>query len=150
MGPFVKTFEAVGFFADVSGFTKATEALSNSMGDLGTEILAHKINAYLPHIAKKIVGSGGDVVKFAGDALLCIWPPPPSTIQNEHESEFKKLEKKWRKYQNRTDKEKRESSSTANLRINEINLQFDAIKKKYLQKKFQNETKQKEHMKKNA
>ena len=60
--PFVKTFESVGFFADVSGFTKATESLSNAMGDLGTEILAHKINAYLPHIAKKIVASGGDVV----------------------------------------------------------------------------------------
>ena len=48
--PYVKTFEGVGFFADVSGFTKATEALSNAMGDLGTEILAHKINAYLPFI----------------------------------------------------------------------------------------------------
>merc|ERR1712228_590075 len=63
---------------------------------------------------------------------------------------LKNWKKKWRKYQNRTDKEKRESSSTANLRINEINSQFEAIKKKYMAKKFQNEMKQKEHVKKNA
>ena len=47
--PYVKTFESVGFFADVKGFTNASEKLSE-MGNLGTEILAHKINAYLPHI----------------------------------------------------------------------------------------------------
>eukprot|EP00483_Globobulimina_turgida_P009543 UN09562 len=106
--PYVITFESVGFFADVAGFTKATESLSNAMGDLGTEILAHKINSYLPHIARKIVGSGGDVVKFAGDALLCIWPPPSETIINAYESEYKKTEKIWRRYQNHTDAKKKD------------------------------------------
>ena len=60
--PYRKQFEAVGFFADVSGFTKATESLSNAMGDLGTEILAHKINAYLPHIGTYTVCVCKDII----------------------------------------------------------------------------------------
>ena len=147
--PYVKTFEGVGFFADVSGFTKATESLSNAMGDLGTEILAHKINAYLPQIAKKIVASGGDVVKFAGDALLCIWPPPPETLFNQYEEKFKSLEKKWRKYQDKTDKQRAKINSHNN-KINELNKEFEDIKTKYLTKKFENETQQKEKMKSNC
>eukprot|EP01084_Bolivina_argentea_P175242 303521_1 len=147
--PYVKTFESVGFFADVSGFTKATESLANAMGDLGTEILAHKINAYLPHIAKKIVGSGGDVVKFAGDALICVWPPPPETIFNEHELEYKRVEKIWRRYQNRSDAEKKDLASKC-VKIQQLNSEFEEIKKKYLSKKYTNEMSQKECVKKNV
>eukprot|EP01083_Nonionella_stella_P248105 859367_1 len=145
--PYVKTFESVGFFADVSGFTKATESLANAMGDLGTEILAHKINAYLPHIAKKIVGSGGDVVKFAGDALICVWPPPPETIFNEHELEYKRVEKIWRRYQNRSDAEKKDLASKSD-EIKKLNSDFEDIKKLYLSKKYKNEMSQKECVKK--
>ena len=62
--PYHTSFHATAFFADVSGFTSATEKLSK-YGDVGSEILAHKINSYLPQMAKKIIGLGGDIIKFA-------------------------------------------------------------------------------------
>ncbi|ETO06286.1 hypothetical protein RFI_31113 [Reticulomyxa filosa] len=40
---------------------------------------------------RKIISFGGDVVKFAGDALLCVWPPDP-TLFNDLEKQKKDLE----------------------------------------------------------
>ena len=97
------TFDSVGLFADVSGFTKMTEKLAE-MGNAGAEVLAEKINAYLGQIVRKIQASGGDVVKFAGDALICTWIPSnfseydpnnpteiPELDEQEKKEELKKL-----------------------------------------------------------
>ena len=76
--PYRTQFPSVALFADVSGFTKLSERLSDNKylpSSLGTETLADNINSYLTMILKEIVGAGGDVFKFAGDALLCVWPP---------------------------------------------------------------------------
>ena len=88
-------------------------------------------------------------MKFAGDALLCIWPPPPETLYNPFEQEFKRLEIKWRRFQNRTDKQ-RSRQSEKNDKIKALNAKFEEIKKKYLEKKFENEMAQKESVKKNV
>ena len=101
--PLKESFYSVALFADVSGFTKLTERLAK-LGPLGCELLAKHLNAYLIQIGIKhsnfylfflqkkkktkttfaknktkvrlILSAGGDVVKFAGDALICVWPPP--------------------------------------------------------------------------
>lgn len=79
--PYRKQFQTVALFADISGFTKITETLS-TLRALGTETLVENINAYLSLIVKEVIGAGGDIFKFAGDALLCLWPPAISEMND--------------------------------------------------------------------
>ena len=60
-------------FADVSGFTALTETLSQR-GDEGAEELTRLLNRYFGIIIDTIELAGGDILKFAGDALLAVWP----------------------------------------------------------------------------
>jgi class 3 adenylate cyclase/tetratricopeptide (TPR) repeat protein len=60
-------------FADISGFTALSERLAARGAD-GVEELTQVLNAYFGRLIEIIVEHGGDVVKFAGDALLAIWP----------------------------------------------------------------------------
>ena len=80
--PYSKQFPSVALFADISGFTNLTEKLSSLPGTIGVETLADEINNYLTQIIKQIVGSGGDIFKFAGDALLCVWPPDKDELDD--------------------------------------------------------------------
>ena len=68
-----ENIEAVLLFADVSGFTSLTEQLAQK-GMQGTEELTLILNTYFHAIIKIIEASGGEVVKFIGDALL-VWFP---------------------------------------------------------------------------
>jgi class 3 adenylate cyclase len=72
-------FPTVVLFADVSGFSKLSESLAKK-GSLGAEELAIYLNAYLERMLKIIHRSGGDVLKFAGDALLCLMLPDSGAI----------------------------------------------------------------------
>lgn len=66
-------FESSILFADISGFTRLTEQLAKQGPD-GAEQLIQILNAYFGRIIEIIENHGGDVIKFAGDALLAIWP----------------------------------------------------------------------------
>jgi class 3 adenylate cyclase/predicted ATPase len=74
--PTGETFEAVTLFADISGFTALTERLA-ARGPSGAEELTGLLNGYFGSLIDFITAAGGDVVKFAGDALLALWPIPP-------------------------------------------------------------------------
>jgi class 3 adenylate cyclase len=71
--PYFETIEAAVLFADISGYTALTELLV-SQGVSGTERLTQYLNEYFSRIIGIISNFGGDVVKFAGDALVVIWP----------------------------------------------------------------------------
>ncbi|MBT6276516.1 MAG: hypothetical protein HOI95_20575, partial [Chromatiales bacterium] len=60
-------------FADISGFTQLTEQLAQR-GPAGAEELTALLNRYFGTIIDTLEASGGDVLKFAGDALLAVWP----------------------------------------------------------------------------
>ncbi len=60
-------------FADISGFTALSERLA-TRGTDGVEELTQVLNAYFGRLIDIITAYGGDVVKFAGDALLAIFP----------------------------------------------------------------------------
>ena len=64
-------------FGDVSGFTKLSEYLSKN-GTEGAEKLAFAINRYMELLVKAVDRSGGDIFKYAGDAMIVLWPPPDS------------------------------------------------------------------------
>lgn len=56
-------------FADISGFTSLTERLAEK-GVVGAEELTAALNRYFGQLIDIIDDFGGDVLKFAGDALL--------------------------------------------------------------------------------
>lgn len=64
---------AAVLFADISGFTALSERLAARGAD-GVEELTRALNAYFGQLIAVITAHGGDVVKFAGDALLAFWP----------------------------------------------------------------------------
>lgn len=60
--------------ADLSNFTGLTEALSRRAGIDGGERVARELNQALGPAVDILIRHGGDVVKFAGDGLLCVFP----------------------------------------------------------------------------
>ncbi|MBD1914774.1 MULTISPECIES: adenylate/guanylate cyclase domain-containing protein [Cyanophyceae] len=58
--------------ADISGFMTLTEHLARQ-GPAGVEVLTERLNAFFGELIDLITAHGGDVIKFAGDALLSFW-----------------------------------------------------------------------------
>ena len=65
--------------ADISGFTAITERLAER-GPGGAEELRGLLYGAFQPLLELIAGTGGDVLKFAGDALLACWPAPPGDL----------------------------------------------------------------------
>ncbi len=82
--PTAEHFAAATLFADISGFTQLTERLARQ-GPVGTEQLSNLLNTYFGKLTDLILAHGGDVVKFAGDAVIALWPtltePLPTVTQ---------------------------------------------------------------------
>ena len=66
-------FEAAVLFADISGFMPLTERLAAS-GVKGAEQLTNYLNRYFGELIDLVRAHGGEVLRFAGDALLAHWP----------------------------------------------------------------------------
>jgi len=71
--PVSEVAQAAVLFADISGFTSLTEKLAES-GPSGVEAIANILNEYFGQLIDIIRDYGGDVVKFAGDAVIAVWP----------------------------------------------------------------------------
>ncbi len=71
--PLCESLPAAVLFADISGFTTLTERLAED-GPAGAENLTQHLNAYFSRLIDLITSYGGDVVKFAGDALIALFP----------------------------------------------------------------------------
>lgn len=71
--PKTEPLQAAVLFADISGFTALTERLAQQ-GPGGAETLTQILNDYFGHLIDLIQAHGGDVVKFAGDALIALFP----------------------------------------------------------------------------
>jgi len=64
----------VVLLADLANFTGLTEALTAKAGADGGELVGRDLNEVLAPAIDAVVRADGDVVKFAGDGLLCIFP----------------------------------------------------------------------------
>jgi class 3 adenylate cyclase/tetratricopeptide (TPR) repeat protein len=71
--PGVERFSAAVLFADISGFTPLAERLGQR-GPAGAEELSGLLNAYFAELMALIAEHGGEVISFAGDGLLAVWP----------------------------------------------------------------------------
>ncbi|MES1910741.1 MAG: hypothetical protein MHM6MM_003276 [Cercozoa sp. M6MM] len=99
--PTVHSWTTCALFADVSGFTALNERLLrrrerfNAFSDdtdytdeeddehqrKALETLMIAFNKYTHHLVRLIrQWGGGDVLKWAGDAVLAVWPPVPSEL----------------------------------------------------------------------
>lgn len=66
--------EGVVLFADISGFTAYGERLRKvHTGKTAADGLSDIINKALKVLTQICLAWGGDVVKFAGDAIICVW-----------------------------------------------------------------------------
>eukprot|EP00468_Gymnochlora_sp_CCMP2014_P010054 CAMPEP_0167750018 /NCGR_PEP_ID=MMETSP0110_2-20121227/5748_1 /TAXON_ID=629695 /ORGANISM="Gymnochlora sp., Strain CCMP2014" /LENGTH=1991 /DNA_ID=CAMNT_0007635273 /DNA_START=125 /DNA_END=6100 /DNA_ORIENTATION=+ len=72
--PWSESFPGVVLMADVSGFTKLTEEL-DKQGPAGLQKMCKILNEYFTKLVNIISEHGGDIVKFAGDALVVVWHP---------------------------------------------------------------------------
>ncbi len=63
---------AAVLFADVSGFSDLADHLAQRGPD-GAEVLSDTLNAVFDELISLITVLGGDIVTFAGDALLALW-----------------------------------------------------------------------------
>src|SRR5687767_2666301 len=70
--PISEDIQAAVLFADISGFTRLTEGLVER-GPAGVENLARILNEYFGQLIDIVHEYGGDVVKFAGDAVIAVW-----------------------------------------------------------------------------
>ena len=63
---------------DLSGFTALGERLRSELGPReGAAEFAHRVNAILSSMVKQVYRYKGDVLMFAGDALICIFSDEP-------------------------------------------------------------------------
>jgi len=75
--PAPRRVHAVVLFADFSGYTRLAEALETSGG--GGEAVIERLNRGFRALVDGVLAHGGDVLRFAGDAVLALWPAgPPS------------------------------------------------------------------------
>jgi class 3 adenylate cyclase/tetratricopeptide (TPR) repeat protein len=70
--PVTEEIQAAVLFADISGFTRLTEQLAEA-GPSGVEAIANILNEYFGQLIDIVHNYGGDVVKFAGDAVIAVW-----------------------------------------------------------------------------
>lgn len=77
--PEVERLEAAVLFADISGFSPLAERLAQR-GPVGAEELTAILTVCFERLIDLIHEHGGDVIKFAGDALLALWDAAESDL----------------------------------------------------------------------
>ncbi|GMI31478.1 hypothetical protein TeGR_g9763, partial [Tetraparma gracilis] len=70
-------------FADISGYTALAQSLG-AAGAEGTEALSSALDQFFGIAISSIYHFGGDVVKFCGDAILCVFSPDRTIAAAEH------------------------------------------------------------------
>jgi len=77
--PALENFPAAVMLADISGFTALAERLAQH-GESGSEELSRLLNIFFGQLINIISAHGGDVLKFAGDAMLAAWPADEEAV----------------------------------------------------------------------
>lgn len=74
-GPYASTHKSALLFVDISGFTTLSTTLD-------PESLSKVINAYFELIVNLVTSHGGDILKFAGDAIYAEWQSSTDDFQH--------------------------------------------------------------------
>ena len=76
---FAECSRAAILMVDISGFTALTERLAQR-GTAGAEQLSGILNRHFGRIAEITESHGGDIVAFAGDSAIAMWPGEESLL----------------------------------------------------------------------
>ncbi|WP_187434079.1 BREX system ATP-binding domain-containing protein [Paenibacillus methanolicus] len=76
MEPRSMQFPGAALFIDIYGFTSLSKQLT-AQGAAGIEQISILLNTYFDRMLSAIDRMGGEVVQFAGDALLAVWTVDP-------------------------------------------------------------------------
>ncbi|MCE9600483.1 MAG: adenylate/guanylate cyclase domain-containing protein [Spirochaetia bacterium] len=71
--PFSRNFQGAVLFADMQNFTILAERLTREDPVMGVKKLAAYLDIYIGRLVDIITEHGGDIVKFAGDAVFAVW-----------------------------------------------------------------------------
>jgi hypothetical protein len=73
---YAESYWGAVLFADISGFSKLAEKLQQELGEgaKAAETLSRYVGKSLDIMVKLITSNRGDVIKFAGDAILAVFP----------------------------------------------------------------------------
>ncbi len=71
--PVAEHFPAAILFADITGYSTMAARLAQH-GPAGAEELIQLLNAYFGRLIDLVLAHGGDIIKFAGDAAIVLWP----------------------------------------------------------------------------
>jgi len=71
--PYLQSFEGAVMFVDISNFSVVSDLLC-AIDARGPEHLVNFLNTWLTQVVRLVAKAGGDVVKFAGDAAITVWP----------------------------------------------------------------------------
>lgn len=74
--------EGTLLFADISGFTKLTERLYQVGGKEGAEKIVGIVNQYLDTMLAILFRFNGHLIKFGGDAMLCLFAGKDEAAMN--------------------------------------------------------------------
>lgn len=66
----VRSCRGTILFADIAGFTRLTETARRRSGTRGIELLTTRINSIFSDLVEAAHATGGDILKFGGDAIL--------------------------------------------------------------------------------
>lgn len=66
------TCETVLMMADISGYTALSRSLC-MLGPDGVDLLSVELNSFFHSLVTLVHANGGDIYKFAGDAIICFW-----------------------------------------------------------------------------
>jgi class 3 adenylate cyclase len=71
---------AAVLFVDVNGFTAGVTEAYGHLGAIGAERLSQLIQTLFGEITDLIASFGGDVLFYAGDSVLALWPETPDGL----------------------------------------------------------------------
>ncbi|KAJ1420610.1 nucleotide cyclase, partial [Ochromonadaceae sp. CCMP2298] len=80
--PHSQFMQGVCLLVDISGFTKMSAAFC-AKGTDGIDGLQRTTNNYMGRLVEVIYSYEGDIIKFAGDAIICVFLPPDDEV-NHH------------------------------------------------------------------
>ena len=92
--PFSTNFWGVCLLADISDFTRLSGVYC-ARGKDGLDDLQKATSGYMGSLVNTIYSYGGDVIKFAGDALVCVFKPEDSTPESYQKSCAYALQCAW-------------------------------------------------------
>lgn len=78
------TFIGTVLLADLANFTGLTEALTGQAGPDGGDLVSQELNRALAPAVDAVLGHGGEIVKFSGDGLLCLFEGSDPTANAAH------------------------------------------------------------------